>query len=86
MNTVAKLKEWLMETLVMSSWILALIFFIGLGFVYMVLILPSHVLVTKMRKLEENWLKNFLEEAIAEGDKVVIQTKLKDSKENLAEF
>ena len=32
-------------------------FFISLVFVYMVLILPSHVLVTKMRRLEEKWLQ-----------------------------
>jgi hypothetical protein len=56
------------------------IFCISVVFVYMVLILPSHALVTKMRRLEEKWLRHFLKDAIENGEKVVIQTKLKDSR------
>ena len=37
----------------------------SLGCVYMLLILPSHVLVTKTKKFVEKWLANFFQMLLA---------------------
>ena len=71
MNIVAQLKEWLMAILWTLCLILGSIFFISVVFVY-------------TRNLDEKargkMAGAFLKKAIDNGTKVVIQTKLKDSR------